>query len=107
MAQTSQIVVTSRWPLHKGTEVGARYDKVGKEKGPSPAINSFKVYHTSTLKGWQLTIYYEVDVDKMGEALLYLNDFLGEFMDIEGYTFEISLAVTGEELTAFLASRQG
>jgi len=106
MAQTSQIVLTSRWPLHKGKEVGDRYTKVGQEKGGSPAINSFKVYHASTLKGWQLTVYYEVDVDKIGEALGYLTNFQGEFMDIEGYTFEFSFAVTGEELTAYQAAQQ-
>ena len=47
MAQTSQIVLTCRWPLHKGKEVGDKYAKVGQEKGASPAINSFKIYAKS------------------------------------------------------------
>ena len=107
MAQTSQIVLNARWPLHKGQEVGDRFTKVGLEKGASPAINTFKVYHTTTLNGWQLTIYYEVDIDKMGEAVSYISDFMTEFVDIEGFNYELSFTVTGEELTAYLATRQG
>jgi len=107
MAQTVQIVITARWPLYKSQEVGNRFTKVIQEKGPSPAINSIKAYHTSNLNGWQNTIFHEVELDKVGEALAYLVAFNQEYFDIEGYTFEISFAVTGEELAAYQAGQQG
>ena len=49
MVQTTQIVLINHWSLHNAQEVGSRFTKVTREKGPSPAINYFKIDHTSTL----------------------------------------------------------
>jgi hypothetical protein len=102
-----QIVIVSRWPLSKAQEIGARGAEVRQEKGQSPAINSIKSYHTSTLDGWQMTAYHEVDADKIGEALLFLADFCNAHSNIEGYAYEMSLAVSAEELAEALANQQG
>ena len=107
MAQTTQVVMTTRYPLHKAQEVGSRFTKVLQEKGPSPAIKSVKFYHTSTLNGWQTTAYHEVEMDKIGEVVTYLSEWAQAYFDIEGYSFEITFAVTQEELTAALAAQQG
>ncbi|MHA1915788.1 MAG: hypothetical protein ACW986_12705 [Promethearchaeota archaeon] len=103
-----QIVIVSRWPLSKAQEIGTRGAEVRQEKGQSSAITSIKAYHTSTLNGWQMTAYHEVvDMEKIGEALLFLTEFCNAHSNIEGYSYEMSLAVSAEELAAGLANQQG
>lgn len=91
------IVGTTYMPPSKGNEVAARFMKAVKKPLP-PCLKRVNVLVTAAGEEWfKALAIYEVDDAKVAEALKELVKYEAQFIDIEGYRYQVELMMNAEE----------
>jgi hypothetical protein len=93
------IVIDNQYPLHKNKEVVETWLKA-LEKHPRPEDLFTPLVETmvkSTKDGLNVFSAYQTNPGKYEEARAYFGEFMAEFFEIEGYSYDFSTWMTIEE----------
>ena len=101
------IVIDNQYPHHKYKEVVETWLKA-LEKHPQPEGLFTPLVQTmvkSTKKGLNVFSAYQTNPGKYEEARAYFAEFMTEFFDIEGYSYDFSTWMTIEEVMGSIGQR--
>jgi len=91
------IMVTSLFPPEKGMEVQKKYDEI-QQKFPLPSFIKLKKIGLRWIRdGIKAVAIYDVEKEKISDALSFVYRYELEFAGIEGYSNEIETLLTAEE----------
>ncbi len=99
------IEINSWYPRHINEEVTEKFLDLMKDPGLPSTIKSFKIYSKAAKEGIKVMAYLEVEIEKLGQALLDIDPLLEELVAIEGYNIEMGFVNSFEEVMA--AREQG
>jgi len=92
------IMVTSLFPPEKGMEVQKKYDEI-QQKFPLPSSIKLKKVGLRWIRdGLKAVAIYDVEKEKLADALGFVYRWELEYAGIEGYSNEIETLLTKEEL---------
>ena len=92
------IVLTSWWPLPLNDKISEKWAQLSPQI--QPLLKSMKIYFMGVKAGVQATGYNEVEDGKMEEAYNALFSAANELSTIEGYTYQLSIQLSWEEVQA-------
>jgi len=94
------IMVTSMFPPEKGMEVQKKYNEI-QQKFPLPSSIKLKKVGLRWVRGGMKGVaVYDVEKEKVSDALNFVYRYELEFASIEGYSNEIETLLTVEELAS-------
>ena len=92
------IMVTSLFPPEKGMEVQKKYGEI-QQKFPLPSFIKMKKMGLRWIRdGIKAVAIYDVEKEKISDALSFVYRYELEFAGIEGYSNEIETLLTAEEM---------
>jgi len=97
------IVMTSTYPLDKTLEVTRAFIKAIETPEPDYLKRVYVLTSTIIDTGMKVIVIYEVDDDKVPDAIKYITKRMAElFYSIEGYRYQIEPMLTAEEAIPLL-----
>jgi len=92
------IMVTSLFPAEKGMEVQKKYGEI-QSKFTLPSFIKLKKIGLRWIRdGMKAVAIYDVEKDKISDALSFVYRYELEFAGIDGYSNEIETLLTAEEM---------